>query len=103
MTRHHAARLPTRIGGGDGAMQRATGFTLSANGAQMPAIGYGTMEFPGRAPELVAAAIPRRYRHIHTARNYDPAQFVAKHIRASGIARGELFVTNKVTELDARE
>jgi diketogulonate reductase-like aldo/keto reductase len=69
----------------------------------MPAIGYGTMEFPGRAAELVAAAIERGYRHIDTARKYGTEQFVGEGIRASGIARGELFVTTKVTELDARE
>jgi diketogulonate reductase-like aldo/keto reductase len=84
-------------------MQSAKAFTLSANGAQVPAIGYGTMEFPGRAAELVAAAIDRGYRHIDTARKYGTEQFVGEGIRASGVARSELFVTTKVTELDARE
>jgi 2,5-diketo-D-gluconate reductase B len=84
-------------------MQAAKGFALNAHGAQMPAIGYGTMEFPGRAAELVAAAITAGYRHIDTARKYGTEQFVGEGIRASGIRRQDLFVTTKVTELDARE
>jgi len=84
-------------------MRAAVGFTLSAHGAQMPAIGFGTMELPQRPAELVAAAIHAGYRHIDTARKYGTEAYVGEGIRASGIARGELFVTTKVTELDARE
>jgi diketogulonate reductase-like aldo/keto reductase len=78
-------------------------FTLAAHGAEMPAIGFGTMEFPGRAAELVAHAIAVGYRHIDTARKYGTEEQVGEGIRASGIARDELFITTKVTELDARE
>jgi 2,5-diketo-D-gluconate reductase B len=78
-------------------------FTLTAHGAKMPAIGFGTMEFPGRAAELVAAAIAAGYRHIDTARKYGTEEQVGEGIRASGIARGELFITTKVTEDNARE
>lgn len=84
-------------------MQPAKAFVLEAHGAKMPAIGYGTMEFPGRAAELVAHAIKVGYRHIDTARKYGTEERVGEGIRASGIKRGELFVTTKVTELDARE
>ena len=38
-------------------MQPAKAFTLAAHGANMPAIGYGTMELPERGAELVAYAI----------------------------------------------
>jgi diketogulonate reductase-like aldo/keto reductase len=69
----------------------------------MPAIGYGTMEFPQRPAELVAYAIQSGYRHIDTARKYGTEERVGEGIRASGIARGELWVTTKVTELDAHE
>jgi diketogulonate reductase-like aldo/keto reductase len=61
------------------------------------------MEFPGRAAELVAHAIAAGYRHIDTARKYGTEEQVGEGIRASGIARDELFITTKVTELDARE
>ena len=84
-------------------MQSAKAFTLSAHGAQMPAIGFGTMEFSGRAAELVAAALACGYRHIDTARKYGTEQFVGEGIRASGVARGEIFITTKVTEENARE
>jgi len=84
-------------------MQPAKSPILEAHGAKMPAIGYGTMEFPGRATELVTHAIKIGYRHIDTARKYGTEEQVGEGIRASGIARAELWVTTKVTELDARE
>ena len=49
-------------------MQSAKAFVLTANGAKIPAIGFGTMELPHRPAELVAAAIAAGYRHIDTAR-----------------------------------
>src|SRR6476646_12092342 len=84
-------------------MEKLRAPTLSAHGAVMPVIGYGTMELPHRPAELVAAAIAAGYRHIDTARKYGTEERVGEGIRASGITRGELFVTTKVTELDARE
>jgi diketogulonate reductase-like aldo/keto reductase len=69
----------------------------------MPVIGYGTMELPHRPAELVAHAIKAGYRHIDTARKYGTEERVGEGIRASGIARGKLFVTTKVTEENARE
>ena len=84
-------------------MQPPKAFTLSAHGANMPAIGYGTMELPQHGPELVTYAIKSGYRLIDTARKYGTEEKVGEGIRASGIARGELWVTTKVTELDARE
>ena len=84
-------------------MQSPKAFALSAHGAKMPAIGFGTMELPHRPAELVAAAISAGYRHIDTARKYGTEERVGEGIRASGIAREELFVTTKVTEENARE
>jgi 2,5-diketo-D-gluconate reductase B len=84
-------------------MQNPKAFTVSAHGAEIPVIGYGTMELPHRPAQLVAAAIAAGYRHIDTARKYGTEEFVGEGIRASGIPRKELFVTTKVTELDARE
>jgi diketogulonate reductase-like aldo/keto reductase len=84
-------------------MQPPKATILSAHDAHMPAIGYGTMELPHRPAELVAAAIACGYRHIDTARKYGTEERVGEGIRASGIARNELFVTTKVTEENARE
>ena len=84
-------------------MEKLRAPTISAHGAVMPVIGYGTMELPQRPVELVAAAIAAGYRAIDTARKYGTEQFVGEGIRASKIARNELFVTTKVTEENARE
>jgi 2,5-diketo-D-gluconate reductase B len=84
-------------------MQPAKAFLISAHGAAIPAIGFGTMELPHRPAELVAAAIAAGYRLIDTARKYGTEERVGEGIRASGIARKDLWVTTKVTELNARE
>ena len=84
-------------------MQSPKAFTLAAHGAKMPVVGYGTMELPDHPAELVAAAIENGYRLIDTARKYGTEERVGEGIRASGIARAELWVTTKVTELDAHE
>ena len=78
-------------------------FTFSAHGAHMPAIGFGTMAFPEHAAELVAYALQSGYRLIDTARKYGTEEQVGEGIRASGITRADLWVTTKVTELNARE
>lgn len=84
-------------------MEKLRAPTISAHGAVMPVVGYGTMELPQRPAELVTAAIAAGYRAIDTARKYGTEQFVGEGIRASKIARSELFVTTKVTEENARE
>ena len=84
-------------------MQPAEAPLLTAHGAQMPAVGFGTMELPHRPAELVAEAIAAGYRLIDTARKYGTEERVGEGIRASGIARKDLWVTTKVTELNAGE
>jgi 2,5-diketo-D-gluconate reductase B len=84
-------------------MQSPKAFILAAHGAKMPAIGFGTMELPHRPAELVAYAIAAGYRAIDTARKYGTEERVGEGIRASGIARNELFITTKVTEENAHE
>ena len=85
-------------------MQPAKAPTFSAQGAQMPVIGYGTMLFPKpeRAAELVAHSLECGYRHIDTARKYGSEEWVGEGIRASGLPRGDIWVTTKVTEENAR-
>jgi diketogulonate reductase-like aldo/keto reductase len=75
---------------------------LKAHGVEMPAIACGTLfPEPESAGPLVAAAIECGYRHIDTARKYGSEEAVGEGIRASGVAREELFITTKVTEEDA--
>jgi 2,5-diketo-D-gluconate reductase B len=76
---------------------------ISAHGAKMPVIGFGTMEFPARGAELVAYALQSGYRLIDTARKYGTEEQVGEGIRASGVARKDIWVTTKVTELNAHE
>ncbi len=70
---------------------------IDANGARIPAIGLGTYRLEGETcVRMVGEAIGRGYRHIDTARMYGNEAEVGEGIRASGIARDELFVTTKV-------
>jgi diketogulonate reductase-like aldo/keto reductase len=84
-------------------MQPAKAPTVSAHGAEMPVVGYGTMLYPQpeRAVELVTHALLSGYRHIDTARKYGSEQWVGEGIRAAGLPRQDLWVTTKVTEEDA--
>lgn len=85
-------------------MQPAKAPTISAHGAAMPVVGYGTMLYPEpeRAVELIRHAIDYGYRHIDTARKYGSEQWVGEAIGAAGVPREELWVTTKVTEENAR-
>lgn len=70
---------------------------IEASGARIPAIGLGTYQLRGEAcTNLVARAIEAGYRHIDTARMYGNERDVGQGIRASGIARDDLFVTTKI-------
>ena len=56
---------------------------LEANGANMPALGFGTWTLKGRqCTDMVAAAIEAGYRHIDTAAMYDNEREVGEAIRA---------------------
>ena len=70
--------------------------TLSAHGAEIPAIGFGTSAL-GDCGEIVATALRLGYRHIDTAWKYGTERGVGEGLRASGIARGEIFLTTKVS------
>ncbi|MBX3530725.1 MAG: aldo/keto reductase [Rhizobiaceae bacterium] len=79
---------------------------IPANGARIPALGFGTWTLKGRvARDLVAAAIATGWRHIDTAAMYGNEEDVGAGIRAGGVARDRLFVTTKVwhTDLAARD
>ncbi|KQT60295.1 MULTISPECIES: aldo/keto reductase [unclassified Aureimonas] len=70
---------------------------IEANGARIPAIGFGTYTLKGEAAtDMVAKAIEAGYRHIDTARMYENEAEVGAGIRAAGLPRDELFVTTKI-------
>jgi diketogulonate reductase-like aldo/keto reductase len=69
---------------------------LSAHGAEMPAIGFGTSAL-GNCGEIVATALKLGYRHIDTAWKYGTERGVGEGIRVSGVPRREIFLTTKVS------
>ncbi len=74
---------------------------IEANGANIPAIGFGTWTLEGEtAARLVAGAIDAGYRHIDTAAMYGNEAAVGEGIRASGVPRDDIFLTTKVWYTD---
>ncbi|TIX88016.1 aldo/keto reductase [Rhizobium sp. P44RR-XXIV] len=70
---------------------------VNANGASIPALGFGTFRVPGPDTERMVAHVLRNgYRHIDTAQIYGNEAEVGNGIKHSGIARGDLFLTTKV-------
>ena len=71
---------------------------LAAHGAQIPALGFGTSPMTGGlAPDTVVAALHAGYRHIDTAWKYGTERAVGEAMRASGVPRGDIFLTTKVS------
>ncbi|GAA4672143.1 aldo/keto reductase [Gordonia humi] len=71
-------------------------YTLS-NGVEIPKLGLGTWFIDdGDAADAVRAAIEIGYRNIDTAQAYGNERGVGEGVRASGVARDELFVSTKL-------
>jgi diketogulonate reductase-like aldo/keto reductase len=71
---------------------------ISAHGAKIPALGFGTSPQTGAlAADEVVAALKAGYRHIDTARKYGTERQVGEALRASGVPRGEVFLVTKVS------
>ena len=67
------------------------------NGVAMPILGLGVFQSPpAETTAAVETAIADGYRSIDTAASYDNEREVGEAIRASGIDRGELFITTKL-------
>ena len=68
-----------------------------ANGTSIPQLGFGTWMIDNAdASQAVQAALAAGYRHLDTAQDYGNEQGVGAGIRASGIAREEIFLTSKL-------
>jgi diketogulonate reductase-like aldo/keto reductase len=71
--------------------------SVTAHGARIPLLGLGTWDLRGRTcARIVEQAIRLGYRHIDTAQMYDNEREVGEGVRASGVKRGEVFVTTKI-------
>ena len=70
--------------------------TLS-NGVKMPQLGYGVYQVTQNECEgCVRDALEVGYRHIDTAQSYFNEEQVGSAIAASGVDRGDIFLTTKV-------
>ena len=70
---------------------------VEANGARIPALGLGTMTLKGDVcVTAVSTALKQGYVHLDTAERYGNETEVGEGLRASGLDRGQVFVTTKV-------
>ena len=77
---------------------------LTANGANIPAIGLGTWTLDDEAAtRLVSEAINVGYRHIDTAAMYQNETGVGAGLRSANVPRSEIFLTTKVWYSDIAE
>lgn len=71
-------------------------FTL-ANGVKIPKLGLGVWMIPDHeVAGIVRDAVEIGYRHVDTAQAYANERGVGEALRASGVARDQLFVTTKL-------
>ena len=67
------------------------------NGVEIPILGFGVFQIPDEeTQQAVESALEAGYRHLDTAASYGNEEAVGRAIAASGIPRGELFVTTKL-------
>ena len=77
---------------------------VTAHGARMPVIGYGTFRSAGEdCARGVAEALKVGYRAVDTAAGYQNEDKVAEGMRASGVKREDIFITTKVSPSDAED
>jgi len=71
--------------------------SVEAGGAKIPLLGLGTWDLRGRTcARIVEQALRLGYRHIDTAEMYDNEREVGEGLHASGVKRGDVFVTTKI-------
>jgi 2,5-diketo-D-gluconate reductase A len=67
------------------------------NGVEIPQLGFGVYQIPPEdTAEAVGRALEIGYRHIDTAQMYGNEKQVGEAVAASGIDRGDIFVTSKL-------
>lgn len=70
---------------------------VTANGASIPALGFGTYRMSdAEVAEVLPEALKLGFRHVDTAQVYGNEAAVGAAIRASGVPRDEIFLTTKV-------
>ncbi len=67
------------------------------DGTSMPSVGLGTWPLDdSEAERVVSAALEMGYRHVDTAARYGNEVGVGRALAASGLSRGDLYVTTKL-------
>ncbi len=70
---------------------------VKAQDAVIPILGLGTWDIRGKTcARIVEQALRLGYRHVDTAQAYENEREVGEGIRASGLAREQVFVTTKI-------
>jgi 2,5-diketo-D-gluconate reductase A len=72
--------------------------TIELNdGNRIPQLGFGVFQIdPAETAEAVTRAFEVGYRHIDTAEGYGNEAGVGEAVRASGLDRGDVFITSKL-------
>ena len=72
--------------------------TITLNdGNTIPQLGFGVFQIPPKdTAEAVAVALEVGYRHIDTAEMYGNEQGVGEAVAASGLDRGDVYITSKL-------
>ncbi|MGN6743889.1 MAG: aldo/keto reductase [Amnibacterium sp.] len=74
------------------------------DGHSIPQLGFGVFKVPPQDTQrIVEQALEVGYRHLDTATGYENEREVGAAVRASGIARDELYVTTKLRNDHHRE
>lgn len=71
--------------------------SASANGANIPALGFGTFRMPEEdVHRILPEALKIGFRHVDTAQIYKNEAAVGDVLHSSGIPRADIFLTTKV-------
>ena len=71
---------------------------MLSNGKSIPQFGFGVFQIePADTVEAVSTALKTGYRHIDTAEMYGNEREVGEAIAKSGLDRGDVFVTSKLS------
>ncbi len=77
-------------------MSTVPSITLN-DGREIPQLGFGVFQIePDETAAATATALEIGYRHIDTAQMYGNEQGVGDAVRASGLERGEVWITSKL-------
>lgn len=71
--------------------------SVSANGANIPALGFGTFRMPNEdVLRILPQALKLGFRHVDTAQIYQNEAAVGAALASSGVPRADIFLTTKV-------